>query len=156
MVYILQEFSTNPDTSCIMVIQDCLLACWQRKPLKTWRHQKEAFSALLAICVGNSPVTDEFPAQRPVTRSFDAFFDLRLNKGLSKQSCGWWFETPSHPLWRNFYGTLHWLIFCLSDLGPSIWIAGVAHPLVNTSYPSDAYMIQSTRLLFTVSYHLFR
>ena len=42
-------------------------------------------SALLAICAGNSPVTGEFPAQRPVTRSFDIFFDLRLNKRLSKQ-----------------------------------------------------------------------
>ena len=40
----------------------------------------EAFSALLAICAGNSPVTGEFPAQRPVTRSFNAFIDLRLNK----------------------------------------------------------------------------
>ena len=29
---------------------------------------------------------DEFPAQRPVTRSFDVFFDLRLNKRLSKQA----------------------------------------------------------------------
>ena len=35
----------------------------------------------------------EFPAQRPVTRSFDVFFDRRLNKQLSKQSWGWWFET---------------------------------------------------------------
>ena len=51
-----------------------------------WRHQMEAFSALLAICVGNSPVSGEFPTQRPVTRSFDVFFDLRLNKRLSKQS----------------------------------------------------------------------
>ena len=40
----------------------------------------ETFSVFLAICVGNSPVTGEFPAQRPVTRSFDVFFDLRLNK----------------------------------------------------------------------------
>ena len=48
----------------------------------------DTFSALLAICAGNSPVTDEFPAQRPVTRSFDAFFDVRLNKQLSKQSWG--------------------------------------------------------------------
>ena len=40
-------------------------------------------------------------AQSPVTRSFDVFFDLRLNKRLSKQSWGWWFETPSHPLWRH-------------------------------------------------------
>ena len=44
----------------------------------------ETFSTLLAICVGNSPVTGEFPAQSPVTRSFDVFFDLRLNKQFSK------------------------------------------------------------------------
>ena len=43
----------------------------------------------------------EFPAQRPVTRSFDVFIDLRLNNRLSKQSWGWWFETPSCPLWRH-------------------------------------------------------
>ena len=48
-----------------------------------WRHQIETFSALLAICAGNSLVTDGFSAQRPVTRSFDVFFDLRLNKRLS-------------------------------------------------------------------------
>ena len=47
---------------------------------------RETFSALLAICAGNSPVTGEFPPQRPVRRSFDVFFDLRLNKRLSKQS----------------------------------------------------------------------
>ena len=41
----------------------------------------ERFSALLAICAGNSPVPGEFPAQRPVTRSSDVFFDLRLNNG---------------------------------------------------------------------------
>ena len=61
----------------------------------------EAFSALLAIYAGNSPVTGEFPAQRPVTRNFDVFLDLSLNKQLSKQSWGWWFETPSRPLWRH-------------------------------------------------------
>ena len=61
----------------------------------------ETFSALLAICVGNLPVPGEFPAQRPVTRSFDVFFDLRLNKRLGKQSWGWWFETLSRPLWRH-------------------------------------------------------
>ena len=58
-----------------------------------WRHQMETFSALLAICAGNSPVPGEFPTQRPVTRSFDVYFDLRPNKWLSKQSWGWWFET---------------------------------------------------------------
>ena len=39
--------------------------------------------------------------QRPVTRSFDVFFDLRLNKRLSKQPWGWWFETPPWSLWRQ-------------------------------------------------------
>ena len=43
----------------------------------------------------------EFPTQRPVTQSFDVFFDLRLNKRLSKQSWGWWLETLSRPLWRH-------------------------------------------------------
>ena len=69
-----------------------------------WCHQMETFSALLAICSGNSPVTGEFPTQRPVTCSFDVFFDLRLNKRLSKQLWGWWFETPLHPLWRRCNG----------------------------------------------------
>ena len=43
----------------------------------------------------------EFPTQRPVTRSFDVFFDLGLNKRLSKQPWGWWYETPSWSLWRH-------------------------------------------------------
>ena len=66
-----------------------------------WRHQMDTFSALLALCAGNSPVSGEFTAQRPVTRSFDVFFDLRLIKWLSKHSRGWWFETLSRPLWRH-------------------------------------------------------
>ena len=69
-----------------------------------WRHQMDKFSALLAICAGNSPVPGEFPAQRPVTRSFDVFFDLRLNQRLSKNSWGWWFETLPRPLWRHCNG----------------------------------------------------
>ena len=59
------------------------------------------FLALLALCAGNSPGTGEFSAQKPVTRSFDVFSDLRLNKRLSQQSWGWWFETPSRSLWRH-------------------------------------------------------
>ena len=66
-----------------------------------WRHQMDTFSALLAICAGNSLVPGEFPAQRPVTRSFDVFFDQHPNKRLSKHSWCWWFETPSRPLWRH-------------------------------------------------------
>ena len=70
-------------------------------PYPMMTSSMETFSALLAICAGNSPVTGEFPTQRPVTRSFDVLFHLRLNKQLSKQSWGWWFETLSRSLWRH-------------------------------------------------------
>ena len=89
-----------------------------------WRHQMETSSVLLAICAGNSPVPGEYPAQRPVTRSFDVFFDLRPNKLLSKQSWGWWSETPSRSLWRHRNDPTHsalynnwfytWYFFLLS------------------------------------------
>ena len=59
----------------------------------------------------------EIPAQRPVTRSFDVFLDLSLNKRLSKQSPGWWFETQSRPLWRQ----CNVLISSWSRLCPILW-----------------------------------
>ena len=62
-------------------------------PSTWWRHRMETFSALLARCAGNSPITGEFPSERPVMRSFDVLFSLRLNKRLSKQSRRRWFET---------------------------------------------------------------
>ena len=51
--------------------------------------------------------TGEFPTQRPVTRSFDIFFDLCLNKRMSKQSRRWWFETPLRALWRYWNANMH-------------------------------------------------
>ena len=66
-----------------------------------WRHPIETFSAILALCAGNSPVTGEFPSQRPVAWSSDVFFVLPLNKPLSKQSWGWWFDMPLCPLWHH-------------------------------------------------------
>ena len=85
-----------------------------------WRHQMETFSALLAICAGNSPVLGEFPTQRPVTRSFDVFFDLRLNKWFSKQPWGWWFETLSWSLWRQCNVIFIW--------GRGMTLVGVRRP----------------------------
>ena len=70
--------------------------CYHDDVIK-WKH----FPRYWPFCAGNSPVTGEFPAQRPVTRIFGVFFDLRLNNRLSKQWWGWWFETPSRPLWRH-------------------------------------------------------
>ena len=72
-----------------------LLATW-------WRHNIDTFSALLALCARNSPVTGEFPSQGPVTRNFGVFFDLRLNKRLSKQSRRRWFQMQSRLLWRHY------------------------------------------------------
>ena len=68
-------------TVCLMALRPYVCCpihfMWQ---VSWWRHQMETFSALLALCEGNSPVTSEFPWQRPVTQSFDVFFDLHLNK----------------------------------------------------------------------------
>ena len=61
---------------------------------------------------GESTGPGEFPARRPVTRSFDVFFDLRLNNRLSKQSWGWWFETLSSPLWRH----CNKILVCWNDI----------------------------------------
>ena len=76
-------------------------------PCSWWRRQMEIFSALMALCAGNSPVTGELPAQKSVTRSFGIFFDLCLNKQFSKQSCGWWFETPTCSWWRHCNVKVH-------------------------------------------------
>ena len=66
-----------------------------------WRHQMETFSALLALCVGNSPVTGEFPHKGQWRGALMFSLICHLNKRLSKQSYGWWFEMPSRSLWRH-------------------------------------------------------
>ena len=86
---------------CFLLLWNILGNVHSPRWVTWWRHQIETFSALLAICAGNSPVPGEFPTQRQVTQSLDVFFDLRLNKRLSQQCWGWWFETLSRPLWRN-------------------------------------------------------
>ena len=70
-----------------------------------WKH----FLRYWPFVRGNHP--GEFPAQRPVTRIFDVFLDLRPNKRSSKESWGWWFETLSCSLWRHY-----------NDPVPSDWI----------------------------------
>ena len=111
--------ATGGKYHAIFIAEECLTGCNDFKPTKGlycvtgimqylkdkrgpwWRQQMETFSALLVICAGNSSVIGEFPAQRPVTRSFDVFFDLRVNKRWGKQWWGWWFETPLCRLWRH-------------------------------------------------------
>ena len=71
-----------------------------------WRHQMETFSALLDFGGGNPPITRGLPSQGPVAWSSDVLFDLHLNKRFSKRPRRWWFETPSHSLWRHYNGAI--------------------------------------------------
>ena len=79
-------------------------ALWAMAKLKLWTMMTSSngniFRVTGPLC-GEFTGPREFPTQRPVTRSFDVFLDLRLNKRLSKQPWGWWFETPPRPLWRQ-------------------------------------------------------
>ena len=77
-----------------------------------WRHQREAFSELLALCAGNSPVPGEFPVQRPVTRSFDVFFDLRRING-------WVNNREAGDLRRHH---THYDVFVMLGLDPDVWL----------------------------------
>ena len=103
MVFILLE-----GHACYTVVSAiCTMYPW-------WRQQMETFSTLLALCEGDPMVTSGFHSLKPVLRSYDVFFDLRLNKWLSKQSRWWWFETPSCSLWRhcNVHEICTWFMFC--------------------------------------------
>ena len=66
--------------------------CCDHDDVIKWKHFPRHCPFINA---GDAPVTGDFLAQRPVTRSFDVFFDLHLNKRLSKQSWCWWFDEMS-------------------------------------------------------------
>ena len=100
-----------------------------------FRVMLQQLSSIVCVCVCSSneniycvtgplcgEFTGEFPAQRPVTRSFYfIFFYLYLNKRLSKQSWGWWFETSSRSLWRHC-NECHYLVSLLISLLMSYFI----------------------------------
>ena len=117
----------------------------------------ETFSALLAICAGNSPVPGEFPAQRPVPRSFHDFFDLRLNKPLSKQSWGWWLRRyRAHYdviAMSNYHISFHWECVTLCRL-PNKFMKSLKQNLTNSvmlkSFTSIRILHTSEVLLSTV------
>ena len=102
------RFKVNKKNICFAMNNDLFGHSWG-----THDDQMKTFTALLALCTGNSPVTGEFPPQRPMTQSFYIFFYLRLNKQLSKQSRRRWFETPSPSLschcngLKDFHSWLH-------------------------------------------------
>ena len=97
----------------------------------------------------------EFPTQRPVTRSFDVFFDLRMNKRLSKQPWGWWFETLSWSSWRhcNDMPIIYcWLCFNVAWCRPILPIS----PRVSSQAPVQWFnMVSSSdENIFRVAGHL--
>ena len=94
----------------------CQWRCWSLSYWQLssrWRHQMETFSALPAFYEWNPPVSGGFHSQRPVTRSLDVFFDVRLNKPLGKQSRRRWLDTPLRPLWR----------LCNDSIKPRSWLS---------------------------------
>ena len=111
-----------------------------------WHNQMETFSALLALCAGNSPVTGEFPKQRPVTRGFDVFFDLRLNKRFSKQSWSWWFVTSSRWFWRHCNGKYRKRCRCIKKRDS----AGLYHRSVFSCYRYKCGILVVTVLFVTI------
>ena len=94
-------------------------------------------SALLALCEGNSPVTGEVPSQRPVTRSFDVFFDLCLNQQLSKQWRRRWFETPSRSSHHDV--TVMYILFSLHQFET---------PSRSSRRHCNIYLIQSPSVIY--------
>ena len=114
---------------------------------------------------GNPPVTGGFPSQRPVTQSFDVFFELCVNKRWNKQSRCRWFETPSHSLWRHCnvtvksqYAAVFFFWVATIDM-PQHWVTflikkifrfhlyhwhGAQHPVIAPDYTQSWLAYKST------------
>ena len=91
--------------------------------LTHWLTAKKPSNLYTSLRAGNSPVTGEFSSKRPVTQGFDAFFGLHLDKGLSKQSRGRWFETPPRLSWRHCNLFTAWCWNFIRVLYLSQWLA---------------------------------
>ena len=122
--HILQNVKLSASNSCRNVYNvwhfysDNRKIVLQTLLLRQWKSVKEYHQSYACMMVSSNenifrttgPLCEEFtgdgefPAQRPVTQSFNVFFDLRLNKWFSKQSWGWRFEMPSHLLWCHCNG----------------------------------------------------
>ena len=106
-VRIMKWISTRLATSRWHSVKKCRQHCFSTGKATNhnlnpwWRHQMETFSALLAFCAGNVPVTGEFPHKGQWCGALVFSLICALNKRLSKQSWGWWFGAPSRSIWRH-------------------------------------------------------
>ena len=146
-VLVLRTGHRNPTRLCIVLFK---LSDVERS-FTWWRHQMETFSALPALCAGNSPVTGEFPSQRPVTQSFGVSFDLRLNKRLSKQSRGWRFETPSRSLSHHCNECL--ISEGLHPASTRIVNMNIEYEYCYQNEPQNSNVSSSSEGIFPISYH---
>ena len=97
--------------------------CSSHDHIAWWRQQMEKKILVSGHFCGEFTGHWWIPDTKPVLRSFGVFFHLRLNKRLSKQTSGRWFETPSHPLWCQLHGIFHernlcWCEFVTVDTIP--------------------------------------
>ena len=110
---VMRSFNVYFSTTCIMnKPSNEQSSCW----FMMTSSNGNIFRVTGHLC-GEFTGPGEFPAQMPVTRSFDVYFDLRLNKRLSKQPWDWWFETLSRPLRRHSNAETPWRS-CDVTIGP--------------------------------------
>ena len=114
MVYAIKEiliFVFISETFCqrVMILKRIYDGQWKEYfALNTYYSMVTSSNVNIFFVTGH--LCGEFTGLRwfPHTKASDAelrsFFDLRLNKRLSKQSWGWWFETLSRPIWRHSNG----------------------------------------------------
>ena len=100
----------------------------------SWLINKIYVSGQVTGHRGESPVTGEFPSQRPVTQSFDVFFNLRLNKRLSKKSRHRWFD-------------LSWSYFKTRIRNHNIFVTGIyklrSVQNTGTCYPGQGWFVRN-------------
>ena len=125
---------------------ECVCLCMQVVLLKRFYMMTSSNGNIFRV---TGHLCGEFPTQRPVTRSFDVFFDLRLNKWLSKQPWGWWFETLLCPLWRHSNDRLsHCRLASQASSEPNEELLIVS----DLKYPKQVEQQYESRIVFTGIY----
>ena len=134
-VWIIHRWSVNsphkwPVTRKMFPFDDVIITCGAIEAYPSGQRERNC------LCEGYPPVTNGFPSQKPVTQSFDVFFDLRLSKRLNEQSRRWWFETPSRSLWWQV--AIRWSITAVDQNENSLphrWKhVYQIHPVVSVEY----------------------
>ena len=129
-----------PVTRKMFPFDDVIMLCFTKELIMMTSSNGNIFRVTGHLC-GEFTGPRWIPTQRPVTRRFDVFFDLRLNKRLSKQSWGWWFETLTRPLRRHRNVRIYWVDFA------------TALPIVTSSLAIDILDALTLQRLTIVTSH---